>query len=178
MVNPPPRTGDEEGVFYSICRGRITRTLEGHDLPRVVYLALADNVPRPPSNCPNGMNQPSISPRIRFFGASCNPGDRSQAHQSCLVSRSSPHPLFTPPAAAAMVAPETSALLAASTRGRSIQRPSLAYTAATTSPSHCRWSSRKPATAGASSYVAGQSCGRCGTPLVDAASRPHPGTAC
>src|SRR5262249_59739225 len=101
---------------------------------QVAYLALADNVPRPPSNCPNGMNQPSISPRIRFFGASCNPGDRSQAHQSCLVSRSSPHPLFTPPAAAAMVAPETSALLAASTRGRSIQRPSLAYTAATTSP--------------------------------------------
>ena len=144
----------------------------------VAYLALADNVPRPPSNCPNGMNQPGISPRIRFFGASCHPGDRSQAHRSCLASRSSPHPLFTLHEVAATVAPETSALLAASTRGQSIQRPSPAYTAATTSPSHCRWSSRKPATAGASSYVAGQSCGRRGTTPVDAASRPYPGTAC
>src|SRR5262249_14124997 len=71
---------------------------------QVAYLALADNVPRPPSNCPNGMNQPSISPRIRFFGASCNPGDRSQAHQSCLASRSSPHPLFTLHEVAATVA--------------------------------------------------------------------------
>jgi hypothetical protein len=43
----------------------------------VAYLALADNVPSPLSNCPNGMNQPVISPRIRFCGASCNPVDRS-----------------------------------------------------------------------------------------------------
>jgi insertion element IS1 protein InsB len=34
MVNPPPRTGDEEGVLYSICRYRISRTLEVHDLTR------------------------------------------------------------------------------------------------------------------------------------------------
>ena len=42
---------------------------------RVAYLTLADNVPRPLSNCPDGMNQPVISPRIRFFGASCHPVD-------------------------------------------------------------------------------------------------------
>jgi len=41
----------------------------------VAYLALADNVPRPLSNCPNGMNQSVISPRIRFFGGSCHPVD-------------------------------------------------------------------------------------------------------
>ena len=65
-----------------------------HCLPTqlVAYLALADNVPRPLSNCPNGMHQPVISPRIRFFGVSCNPVDGSQAHPSCPASRSS-HPL-------------------------------------------------------------------------------------
>src|SRR5262245_6079996 len=64
--------------------------------PRVAYLALAGNVARPPSNYPNGMNQSVISPHIRFFGASCHPGDWSQAHQFCLASRSSPPPpLYT-----------------------------------------------------------------------------------
>jgi hypothetical protein len=42
---------------------------------RVAYLALADNSPRPLSNCPDDMHQPVISPRIRFLGASCNPVD-------------------------------------------------------------------------------------------------------
>jgi len=60
----------------------VTRTLLRHRLhdrlfSLVAYLALADNVPRPLSNCLNGMNQPVISPRIRFCGASCNLVDRS-----------------------------------------------------------------------------------------------------
>ena len=41
----------------------------------VAYLALADNSPRPLSNCPDDMHHPVISPRIRFLGVSCNPVD-------------------------------------------------------------------------------------------------------
>gem|GEM_PF-5133883 len=39
----------------------------------VAYLTLAENVPSPLSNCPEGMHQPVISPRIWFCGASYPP---------------------------------------------------------------------------------------------------------
>src|SRR5215813_8399099 len=83
-----------------------------------------------------------------------------------------------PPAAVATVAPETAALLAASTHGPSIRPPSPVYTAATPSPSPCRWSPREPAMAGAGSHGAGQSCGMSGTTPADLASPLRPDTGC
>jgi hypothetical protein len=60
---------------------------------------------------------------------------------------------------AATVGRGRAALLAASIHDWSVRPPLPVYTAATTSLSHCRWSPRALAMAGASSRVAGQSYG-------------------
>src|SRR5262245_28457559 len=103
-----------------------------------------------------------------------------RSRQSCVLwlrtyvtrssSQSSNSPPLTPPEAAATVARDSAVLLQETTHGRSIRLPSLAYAAATPSPSHCRWSPRELVTAGASSYVAKRSYGRRGTTPADAAS--------
>ena len=62
----------------------------------VAYLALTDNVPGPPSSCPNGMNQLVISPQIRFFGPLATLGtDRKHTNLLLPHERHSPPTLYT-----------------------------------------------------------------------------------
>src|SRR5262245_48670650 len=76
-----------------------------------------------------------------------------------------------------MVARETSALLAASTHGRSIRLPLLAYTAATAWPNRCPCLVPAQPVPSASSREATRNCDRHGTPPADAVSRLRLGTA-
>src|SRR5712691_5587925 len=83
------------------------------------------------------------------------------------------HQLFTPHKVATTVGRDRAALLAASTRGRSIRPPSLAYTAATPSPSHCRWSPREPATTDVSWHGANRNYNRSDTRPIAPVSPPR-----
>src|SRR5262245_2700239 len=87
------------------------------------------------------------------------------------------NPLLTAPVTAAMVARETTTLLATSTHGRSVLRPSPVYRDARSWPSRCRWSARDAAAAGVSSYAANKSCNRYDTRLAAGVRPPRVFTA-
>src|SRR5262249_61133035 len=100
--------------------------------------------------------EPRCHPFFQPSGPTSEPPSTASFHDHTAA------PFLRPPAVGATVAPETAALLAASTHGPSIRPPSPVYTAATPSPSPCHWSPRERAMAGAGSHGAGQSCGTSG----------------
>jgi hypothetical protein len=91
-----------------------------------MYLAIAANVSRPLPNRLKGLNPPGINPRIQFFGPLAILSTDGKHTYVALPHDRRTHQLFTRHEVVTMVAPETSAPLAAFTRDRSIRPPSLA----------------------------------------------------
>src|SRR5262249_38692933 len=109
----------------------------------VVYLSPADNSAGPIWNRPCDVNRTVMPSYIVVSRHSPSWVPWLRTHTMRFSSRLPTSPPLTPAVAAAMVARDRAALLAASTRGRSSQPPLPASTTATAWLSPCRWWARE-----------------------------------
>ena len=125
----------------------------------VVYLQAADKRDGAVQSRQQGVNPPVMVFPTRIPGPGCAFFPFRRAH---LVYSAHDHPLIpllTAPVAAAMVARETTTLLATSRHGRSVPPPWPVYRAASVSLSPSRWSAGAAATVGVRPHAASKSCG-------------------